>query len=177
MPLPAHICPKAIEVDDGCAEQGEDGSGRACGGGGREGVAGDAAEQAAEKVDDGETQVAEMAFDNGAEPEEADQVGDEVDGADVEEHGGKEPPALALQDMPVGLHAEVTEDAQVGGAVPDAVFEQPVEEGGGENEEVDGDHGAADARGDEGDVEGWRGRRTVGARRGAEEVFHGRSID
>ena len=63
-----------------------------------------------------------MAFDNGAKPEEADQVGDEMDGADVEEHGGKEAPALALHDMPVGFHAEVKEDLQIGGAVPDAVF-------------------------------------------------------
>ena len=84
----------------------------------------------------------EMAFDDGAEPEEADEVGDKVDGSDVEEHGGKEPPCLALQDMPVGLHAEVAEDVQVGGAVPDAVFDQPVDEGGGEDEEVDGDQGA-----------------------------------
>jgi len=172
LPLAAHVITEAIEVDDGCAEQGEDGAGCACGGGGREGEAGDAAEQAAEEVDGGEAQVAEMAFDDGAEPEEADEVGDEVDGTDVEEHGGKEPPVLALHDMPVGLHAEVAEDAQVGGAVPDAVFEQAVDKGGGEDEEVDGDEGAADARADERDVEGWRGRRTVRARRGAEEVSH-----
>ena len=177
LPLPAHVFPVAIEVDDGRAEQGEDRAGRPCGESGREGVAGDAAEQAAEKVDNGEADMAEMAFDDGAEPEEADEVGDEMDGADVEKHGGEESPVLALDDMPVGLHAEVNEDAQVGGAVPDAVFDEPVEEGGGKGEEVDGDQGAADARGDERDEEGWPGGRGVRTGLVAEKVHRGLSID
>ena len=160
-PWRAHIFPIAVEIDDGCAEQGEDGAGCARGEGGRKGVAGNAAEQAAEQVDDGEAQVAEVAFDNGAKPEEADEVGDEMDGADVEEHGGKEAPALSLHDMPVGFHAEVKEDLQIGGAVPDAVFEQPIDEGGSEDEEVNGDERAADARGDERDEERRRERRVV----------------
>ena len=71
-------------------------------------------------------------------------------GADVEEHGGKEAPTLALHDMPVGFHAKVKEDLQIGGAIPYAVFQQPIDEGGSEDEEVDGDERAADARGTRG---------------------------
>ena len=83
--------------------------------------------------------MAEMSLDDGAEPEETDQIGDQMDWANVQKHGRKEPPALPVQDRHVGLHAQIEENPQVCGAVPDAVLQQPVDKCGSENDEIDAD--------------------------------------
>jgi len=112
-----------------------------------------------------------MSFDNGAKPKKTDQIGDQMDRADVQKHGREQPPALPVQDRYIGLHAQIKEDAQVRGAIPYAVLEQSIDKCGDENEEIDADQRAADTRGNERDEEGWRR-----AGDGAKTVHRGPSI-